>query len=546
MLARTGVPAVVAVSLLNTAAALTAPAALARAVDGLRAGAPSTGAVLMVAAAVLVAAATDGLVRLADQYCSAAGTAALRRALLGRVLALGAPVGRRFGTGDLVARAVSDTAEAGGGGVAVAQSAGATIAAAAGLVALAVLDVRLALAFLLGVPAGLALLRLFVRRTTTLARDYQDAQGEIATGLVDALAGSRTIAAAGSAGLEADRVLRPLPRLHRAGLALWDNHGRLAGWALLLAPLLQVGVLAVAGYGVSAGWLSLGQLVAAGAYLGLALGFLDQAGPLARLAQARASAARLVEVLDGPVPAAGTRDLPPGPGRLEFRGVSAAADGVPVLSTVDLVVPGGTTLAVVGASGAGKSLLGALAARLLDPDAGTVLLDGVPLPALDPAALRAAVGVAFERPVLLGDTLADAIVLGRPGAAAAAARAAQVDGVILRMPGGYGTPLAGAPLSGGEAQRLGIARALATGPRLLVLDDALSSVDTITEARLRGSLPAGTRLVLTHRASTAAAAGTVAWLEGGRIRALGPHHELTADPAYRALFAGAGLAAVTG
>lgn len=531
------VPAVVAVSLLNTAAAVTAPYALARAVDAVRAGEPAGGAVALVGAAVTLAALTDGLVRLVDQYCTAGAAATLRRALLGRVLTLGVPGTRRFAAGDLVARAVSDTAEAGGGSVAVAQSVGTTLAAAAGLVALALLDVRLALAFLLGLPAGLVLLRLFVRRTAALARDYQDAQGEIAAGLVDALAGSRTIAAYGSAAVEVERVLRPLPRLHRAGLALWANHGRLAGWALLLAPLVQVAVLAVAGWGVGAGWLSLGQLVAAGAYLSLALGFLDQAGPLARLAQARASAARLLEVMDEPVPAVGSVALPAGEGRLEFRGVHVAVGGVPVLAGLDLVVPGGACVAVVGASGAGKSLLAALAARLASPDRGGVLLDGVPLPAIGAADLRAAVGVAFERPVLLGETLDDAIGLGRSTVdTAAAARDAQVDGVIRRMPAGYGTGMGQAPLSGGEAQRVGIARALATDPRLLILDDALSSVDTITEARLRRTLAGRTRLVTTHRAATAAAADTVAWLDGGRIRALGPHAVLTADPAYRELF----------
>jgi ATP-binding cassette subfamily B protein len=546
--ARPWILAAAGAALAGTAAAVVAPAALAHAVDAVCAGRPVAGPTLLLAAALLVAATADGLSRLADPYCSATVTAALRRALVDRVLALGVSGRRRFDAGDLVARAVSDTTEAGGGTVAVAQAASATATAAAGLAALAVLDVRLAATFLLGVPAGLVLLRVFVRQTTVLARSYQDAQGEAATGLVDALAGIRTVAAAGTVDREVARVLGPLPRLRAAGQALWVSHGRLTGWATMLGPMVQIAVLAVAGCGVAAGWLTLGQVAAATGYLTLALGFLDQAGPLARLAQARASRARLAEVLAVPPPAAGRRRLPPGPGTLTFRGVSVQVDGVPVLAALDLDVPGGSSVAIVGASGSGKTLLTALAGRLADPDRGVVALDGVPLPELDRAALRRAVGFAFERPALLGDTVADAVGLGRPGltraAVHAAARAAQVDDVVRRLPAGYDTELAGAPMSGGEAQRLGIARAVAPRPRLLILDDATASLDAVTELRLAEALtggPAGcTRLIVAHRAATAARADAVAWLDAGRIRAVAPHHTLWQQhPAYRAIFAAA-------
>jgi ATP-binding cassette subfamily B protein len=125
----------------------------------------------------------------------------------------------------------------------------------------------------------------------------------------------------------------------------------------------------------------------------------------------------------------------------------------------------------------------------------------------------------------------------------AAARAAQVADVVARLPDGYRTRLVDAPLSGGEAQRLGLARAL-SAERLLVLDDATSSLDTATEHRIARALtdPAGgrTRLVVTHRTTTAAAADLVAWLDGGRLRAVAPHRRLWADPDYRAVFAAGG------
>jgi ATP-binding cassette subfamily B protein len=199
---------------------------------------------------------------------------------------------------------------------------------------------------------------------------------------------------------------------------------------------------------------------------------------------------------------------------------------------------------VVGRSGSGKSLLAALAARLADPVGGTVLLDGVPLPELDRAELRGAIGYAFERPVLVGDTVGAAIGLGADdqGVVAAAATAACADGFIRRLPGGYATPMADTPLSGGERQRIGLARAFAQGERLLVLDDATSSLDTVTERQVGTALTADprgrTRLIVAHRLTTASRADRVVWLEDGRVLGHAPHHELWADPRYRAVFQG--------
>jgi ATP-binding cassette subfamily B protein len=229
----------------------------------------------------------------------------------------------------------------------------------------------------------------------------------------------------------------------------------------------------------------------------------------------------------------GRRDLPPGPGRLEFRDVVVTDR----LARLNLVVPGGACVAVVGRSGAGKSVLVSLAARLRDPDAGTVLLDGVPVTELDHDALRSAVGCAFERPVLIGGTVADAIGLGLDGdRVRAAARATRTHEFVARLPRGYDTPLGEAPLSGGEAQRLGLARAW-PATRVLVLDDATSSLDVVTEMSVQRALGDGrTRLVVTHRAATAARADAVAWLDGGRLRGVGRHDDLWTDPEYRDLF----------
>ena len=196
---------------------------------------------------------------------------------------------------------------------------------------------------------------------------------------------------------------------------------------------------------------------------------------------------------------------------------------------------------MVGASGSGKSALAALAARLRDPEDGDVLLDGVRLPEIAREELRAAVGCAFERPTLVGATVADAI---GPGAARsgveAAARAVRADAFVRRLPAGYDTPLADAPMSGGEAQRIGLARAWPAS-RVLVLDDATSSLDTATEAlitdALLGAAKGRTRLIVTHRAATAARTDLVVWLDEGRVRRVGEHAALWEDAAYREVFA---------
>ena len=223
--------------------------------------------------------------------------------------------------------------------------------------------------------------------------------------------------------------------------------------------------------------------------------------------------------------------------------------GEAVIDRLDLTVPGGASVAVVGRSGAGKSTLAGLAGRLIDPDEGEVILDGFLLPELTRRALRDAVVYAFERPALFGETPFEAISFGgsRPTReqVLAAARDSRAAAFLTRLPGGIQTPLDETPMSGGEMQRLGLARAFAhAGPaRLHNLDDATSSLDTATEMlvsrALTDQMGGRTRLIVAHRATTAAQADLVAWLEAGRLCALAPHRELWADPRYRAIF-GAG------
>ncbi|MFH0244554.1 ABC transporter ATP-binding protein [Streptomyces sp. HK10] len=531
----------------SAAAAVALPAALGHtldlALDGAGEAARWTAlCALLVAAEVLLDAVSARLTGTTD----ARSTAWLRRRGLGHLLAVGPRRAARFTHGDLVTRLSGNAAEAGAAPTAAATAVSSLLTPLGALVALVLVDPWPAAAFCAGVPLLVLLLRAFARGSSDSVSRYQRVQGEIAARLVEALAGARTLAAAGTADRESTRVLAPLPELAAHGRRMWHVYGQAMVGGGVLVPLLTIAVVAVGGVRLAAGELSVGELLAASRYAALAAGIGAVTGRLGALVRSRAAARRVGELLAVPPVAYGCRDLPPdGTGRLELRRVTAVRGGREVLRGVDLVVPGGATMAVVGRSGSGKSTLAALAGRLADPDGGRVLLDGVPLDGLDPAALRREVGYAFERPALFGRTVGEAVAFGAydpgPGAVEDAARAASADAFVRRLPAGYGTALANAPLSGGEFQRLGLARAFAHAGRLLVLDDATSSLDSVTELQvsraLTGRVRAGTRLLIAHRVSSAARADLVAWLEDGRVRAVGPHEALWELPDYRAVFA---------
>lgn len=533
----------------GTGARLLFPAELANVVNAGLEGVGFTTALARITSLLTVVVLTDLLARLAGSCYGAVVTVWLRGWLFGHVLRLGVGGQRRFGAGDVTARLTGDAPGAGGVLPVLVSGVTAAVMSVGAVVGLWRIDWRLAVTFLVGLPPTVLLIRVFMARASELFTDYRRIQAGIAARLVDALTGMRTIRASGAARREVDRVLIPLGELGATGRGLWATQRQVSWQVGLLVPALGIVVLTVAGLGVSAGRIKPGELLAAAAYTQLALGVFDQIDSLVGVVYARAAAARAAEVLALPAPAivavgAGRR-LRRGGGGLEFRGVTVRAGETLVLDRVDLVVPAGVGLAVVGRSGSGKSTLALLAGRLINPDEGQVLLDGVPVIALAPWELRAAVTYAFERPVLLGQTIGEVIAFGRPGLSRAqieaAARAAQADGFISRLPHRYDTPIAAAPLSGGEAQRLGLARAIARGGRLLILDDATSSLDTATEAQfetaLAGLLAGRTCVVVAHRAVTAAKADLVAWLDAGRLRGLAPHAQLWADPDYRAVFA---------
>ncbi|MFI1932706.1 ABC transporter ATP-binding protein [Streptomyces sp. NPDC020330] len=528
-------------------AALALPAALGHTVDRLVDGGPVPWSGLLLCAALTLAeTGFDAAAAVTGTSTTARLTASLRTRTAARVLAAEPRRALALPTGDLTARLTARTADAASAPVTAAGAVAGVLLPLGALVGLVLIDIWTAAALLLGAPLLVALLRAFTRRTADAGADYQRAQSLIAHRLTEALDGADTIRAARTGAHEHRRVLEPLTALAEHGRRTWAVYGRAVGRSGLLLPLLMLLVVAVAGLRLHAGAIGVGDLVAASRYASLAVGIGALTGALGSLARSRVAAQSLEPLLTlAPLPHRGLGPAPDAPGHLELRDVGVEQDdGGPLLTGVHLTVPGGTSLAVVGRSGSGKSVLAAVAGRLLDPDTGSVLLDGVPMDGMEPARLRREVAYAFARPALPGVTVEDTIAYGpwtaSPEAVRDAARAARADGFLALLPYGYATPVADAPLSGGERQRLGLARAFAHPGRLMILDDALSSLDTVTEHHVRRALDARaghcTRVIVAHRLSSAARADQVAWLEDGRIRATGRHHELWADPDYRAVF----------
>jgi ATP-binding cassette subfamily B protein len=332
-----------------------------------------------------------------------------------------------------------------------------------------------------------------------------------------------------------------------------------ATFSPLIGLLPQIGialVLLLGGRAVIAGNLSLGSFTAFYTYVVMLAGPMRMLGMTLGMAQrAIASGNRLFEILDREPQIEsppGAPALPPGGGRVELRGVALRYDGTPstnlqshgndpgnrslALDGVDLEVGAGRTVALVGPSGSGKTSLVALIARLYDPSEGAVLVDGADVRGVDVASLRSQVAFVADDSFLFSAGVADNIAYARPAASReeieAAARRAQADEFIRDLPGGYETIVGerGLTLSGGQRQRIAIARALLADPRILILDDATSSVDATTEAAikagLREAMAGRTTFIIAHRLSTVSLADEVVVMDGGRIVDRGSHEEL--------------------
>ena len=325
----------------------------------------------------------------------------------------------------------------------------------------------------------------------------------------------------------------------------------------LLPQLGTAAVLLVGGRAVINGSISLGELTTFYVYLVLLASPMRILGIAMGMAQrAIASGNRLFEILDrepGIQSPPGAPPLPAGGGAVEMRGVTLRYDGAgPALADIDLEVAPGRTVALVGPSGAGKTSLVALLARLYDPSEGSVLVDGADVRSVDVKSLRSEIAFVADDSFLFSATVAENIAYARPEATRAeieeAARRAEADLFIRDLPHGYDTVVGerGLTLSGGQRQRVAIARALLADPRVLILDDATSSVDARTERAikrgLREVMEGRTTFIIAHRLSTISLADEIVVMDGGRIVDRGTHEELLEGCSFYAEIAEHGLA----
>ncbi|MDT7702242.1 MAG: ATP-binding cassette, subfamily bacterial [Pseudonocardiales bacterium] len=407
------------------------------------------------------------------------------------------------------------------------------------------------------------LTRYFERRYSLAARSAQDQAGDLATVVEESALGIRVLKSLGRGREMANRFTADARGLR--GTELRKVRLQAALWCvLILVPEAAIAlILGLGALGVAQGSLTLGTLVAAVTvmmylYWPIAsLGWL-----LTEAGNAAAATRRYYEVMD--VEPAITDPADPVPpahpvrGEIEFRDVrfrhsvdgqeadEHSGEAREVLRGLSLTVRPGETMALVGATGSGKTVLTSLVGRLEDVTGGAVLLDGVDVRRLRLADLRCLVATAFEDPVLISASVRENVALGTPGASSEdvweALRVAGADGFVAALPWGLDTRIGeqGLSLSGGQRQRLALARAVIGRPPVLVLDDPLSALDVHTEAQveaaLRRLLGGVTALVVAHRPSTVQLADRVALLSDGRIAAVGTHRELLAGNAeYRDL-----------
>jgi ATP-binding cassette subfamily B protein len=467
----------------------------------------------------------------------------LRNGLFAQLQALELAFFDRQQTGQLMSRVTVDLQAVrfflGYGLIFVMQSA-LTITLAA--IAMLIVQPELALIALLPVPLVVYSTYRYSRRARPALEEVQQRIAELTADVQENIAGVRVVKAFAREAHQRARFERSVTRVFQQSMLearLQTRYNPLIGF---LPQLGLAAVLLVGGYQVIHHELNIGQFTAFYLYLLMLLSPMQTLGVSLTMAQrATASGARIFQILDRAPRITTPADAPPlpaGNGHVRFEGVSMryAGASTDALRAIDLDVPAGETLAVVGATGSGKTTLVALIARLYDPTAGRILIDGADVSGVEVGSLRRAIAITGDDPFLFSSSVHANIAYARPQATRAeveaAGRRAQADEFIRKLPDGYDTLIGerGLTVSGGQRQRLAIARAILADPRVLILDDATSSVDASTEREIKLALAevmAGrTTFIIAHRLSSIALADEVVILEHGEIAAQGSHEYL--------------------
>jgi ATP-binding cassette subfamily B protein len=417
-----------------------------------------------------------------------------------------------------------------------------SIAIVAVAVVLMIINPLLGIVALVGLPVVALTSIRFSSKVRAAVGELQRERGELAGVVEEAISGIRAVKGFGAEPILEHRLGRQADAVRKQALEVVETR---ATYNPILNTVPMVELVAInwlGGYFVLHHELTVGMLLAFNAYLVVLTGPLQSMGFfIVQLQRALVSARRLETVMSrrsAIAEPAVPRPLPAGPGTVRFDDVRFSYPGMtePVLDGLDLEIAGGEVVALVGATGSGKTTVGALIARLYDPHSGSVYLDGVDVRQLSLEDLREAVGIVFDDNFLFEESVNDNLRIGRPDATDddvhAAARLAQADEFISQLGDGYDTIVGerGLSLSGGQRQRVALARAILANPRLLILDDATSAVDAAKEreiiAALEATMGGRTIIIISHRAATIAMADRVILLDDGRIAAIGSHDEL--------------------
>ena len=420
-------------------------------------------------------------------------------------------------------------------------------------IAQSVITILVAAGVMLAVNPGLAGIALFPtpfvlwtayrygRRNRPASQEVQQRIAELTAEAEESISGVRLVKAFAREERQLTRFSHATRRVFDQSMVSTRLRAFYNPFIGFLPNLGLAGVLVVGGRQAIHGTITVGEFVAFYGYVTLLASPVRMLGIALGMAQrAVASGARVFEILDRRPRMTAPPDAPPlpaGDGRVELRSVSFAYDDGPsVLHEIDLHVPAGRTVAIVGATGSGKTALVSLLPRLYDPTEGTISIDGADLRTVDLGSLRREVGLVADESFLFSATIRENIAYARPDASDAeveqAATRAGIHDFVAGLPDGYDTVVGerGLTLSGGQRQRVSIARTLIKDPRVLILDDATSSVDATTEAEIKAAMRElmrdRTTFVIGHRLSTIALADEIVVLEDGRVAARGTHDEL--------------------